>query len=263
MIYVCSDIHGLFDRYITLVNKLTENDTLYILGDVIDRGPDGIKIIKDVMTRNNIILISGNHEDFMYTYLSNQLKNSKYKSKSTNLFDNGASFSFWFYENNGGSITYKEFLKESDEDQMKIYNFISNLPMIVLLNINGQKFHLSHTGTILSHDFSQYDINDMPKILRRSDLNKKDIEIILWESVFNSSYMLYEDDFPNDYICIVGHVPVQIIRQYYDVNDYHIYKNENLIDIDSGCALYSIKNSNIKTALSYLCLNTLEDNYII
>lgn len=51
MIYVCSDIHGLFNRYNTLVNKLTKNDTLYILGDVIDRGPDGIKIIKDIITK--------------------------------------------------------------------------------------------------------------------------------------------------------------------------------------------------------------------
>ena len=29
-------------------------DTLYVLGDVIDRGPDGIKILQDMMLRPNV-----------------------------------------------------------------------------------------------------------------------------------------------------------------------------------------------------------------
>ena len=34
--------------------QFSDNDVLYILGDLIDRGPDGIKIIQDVMKRNNV-----------------------------------------------------------------------------------------------------------------------------------------------------------------------------------------------------------------
>ena len=31
--------------------EFTLRDTLYVLGDVIDRGPDGIKILQDMMLR--------------------------------------------------------------------------------------------------------------------------------------------------------------------------------------------------------------------
>ena len=36
MIYACSDIHGNLDRYNKVIQKITSDDELYILGDVID-----------------------------------------------------------------------------------------------------------------------------------------------------------------------------------------------------------------------------------
>lgn len=64
MIYVCSDIHGHYGLYLALLERLSlkPSDTLYILGDVIDRGPDGIKILQDMMKRPNVVPILGNHE---------------------------------------------------------------------------------------------------------------------------------------------------------------------------------------------------------
>lgn len=39
---------------------------------------------------------------------------------------------------------------------------------------------------------------------------------------------------------------------------------DNLIDINSGCAMFDLeKRSNLKTALSCLCLNTMEEYYIV
>ena len=50
MIYVMSDIHGEKEKFDTVMKKinLTEDDKLYILGDVIDRGNDGIQNLKRV-----------------------------------------------------------------------------------------------------------------------------------------------------------------------------------------------------------------------
>ena len=64
LIYVCSDLHGRYDRWRTLLQAidLRPNDTLYMLGDVIDRGPDGCKVLLDMMGRPNVIPILGNHE---------------------------------------------------------------------------------------------------------------------------------------------------------------------------------------------------------
>ena len=49
--YVISDIHGQYDTFMRMLKqiKFCEEDTLYILGDAIDRGPDGIKILKAIM----------------------------------------------------------------------------------------------------------------------------------------------------------------------------------------------------------------------
>lgn len=39
MIYVISDIHGCYDKYIKMLEKIrfSSEDTLYVLGDVLDR----------------------------------------------------------------------------------------------------------------------------------------------------------------------------------------------------------------------------------
>ena len=72
MIYVMSDLHGCYDKYINMLEKINfkYDDTLYILGDVIDRGDDGIKILSDMMKRHNIVTLLGNHEYMAYKVLS-------------------------------------------------------------------------------------------------------------------------------------------------------------------------------------------------
>lgn len=64
MTYAISDIHGEYDKFIAMLEliNLTDKDTLYILGDVLDRGPEPIKILNDMSTRSNVYPIIGNHE---------------------------------------------------------------------------------------------------------------------------------------------------------------------------------------------------------
>jgi hypothetical protein len=61
MIYVCSDIHGCYAKYLRMLEEidLKKSDTLYILGDVLDReGDGGIDILQDVMQTPNVTLIA-------------------------------------------------------------------------------------------------------------------------------------------------------------------------------------------------------------
>ena len=75
--YCLSDVHGMYGSYMQVIKKLRHNDHLYIIGDVIDRGKDGIKIIQDIMTRQvspnsnpQITFLLGNHEmQFLETLL--------------------------------------------------------------------------------------------------------------------------------------------------------------------------------------------------
>ncbi|MDD6083438.1 MAG: metallophosphoesterase, partial [Oscillospiraceae bacterium] len=54
-----SDIHGMYEKYLKMLDviKFSDDDVLYILGDIIDRGPEPIEIILDIMTRPNIVCL--------------------------------------------------------------------------------------------------------------------------------------------------------------------------------------------------------------
>lgn len=65
MVYVTSDLHGYpLEKFIARLESagFGEDDFLYVLGDVVDRGRDVIKIIKWLMRKRNAGLILGNHE---------------------------------------------------------------------------------------------------------------------------------------------------------------------------------------------------------
>ena len=64
MTYVISDIHGQYDMFMELIDKidLKQTDTLYVLGDILNRGPHPIKALRKLMEMPNAICIVGNHE---------------------------------------------------------------------------------------------------------------------------------------------------------------------------------------------------------
>ena len=57
--YVMSDIHGLWDKFEKMMNllNLKDNDKVYFLGDVIDRGADGIKILQYILNDPHFTLL--------------------------------------------------------------------------------------------------------------------------------------------------------------------------------------------------------------
>ena len=62
--YVISDIHGEYEKFMELLEEieLKDTDTLYVLGDVLDRGEHPIKVILKLMEMPNAFCIVGNHE---------------------------------------------------------------------------------------------------------------------------------------------------------------------------------------------------------
>ena len=71
MRYIVADLHGCYQQYQMLLEKIqfSEKDELYVLGDVVDRGPEPIKVLQDMMKRTNVIFILGNHDFIMYTLM--------------------------------------------------------------------------------------------------------------------------------------------------------------------------------------------------
>ena len=64
MHYVMSDLHGEYEKYkemLSLIN-FKDEDVLYVLGDVVDRGKHPLKIIQDMMKRPHVFPLIGNHD---------------------------------------------------------------------------------------------------------------------------------------------------------------------------------------------------------
>lgn len=106
MRYVISDIHGCKKEYLKLLEKIkfSANDHLYILGDAVDRGFNPIGVLKDIMGRNNVIFILGNH-DYLFYYLIKQLGFDLLNFKSE---DEKWDFRSWIKD--GGLPTMDSFL---------------------------------------------------------------------------------------------------------------------------------------------------------
>ena len=74
MTYVMSDLHGRYDLYVKMLDRIgfSDEDELFVLGDVVDRGPEPMKILMDMSMRPNVYPILGNH-DYMAEYLLGKL----------------------------------------------------------------------------------------------------------------------------------------------------------------------------------------------
>lgn len=64
--YAIGDIHGCYDEFMQLLKEIDFNsgkDTLYLVGDIVNRGPKSVEVLDWVLKNsNNVISILGNHE---------------------------------------------------------------------------------------------------------------------------------------------------------------------------------------------------------
>ena len=73
MNYVISDIHGCYKEFKTLLKNIgfSSADTLFVLGDMVDRGPDPIGVLRLMASYPNIYPLAGNPtltEEFLHKY---------------------------------------------------------------------------------------------------------------------------------------------------------------------------------------------------
>lgn len=131
MIYCMSDIHGEYDRFMKMLKliEFSETDTLYIIGDVIDRKPGGIDILQKIMVSSNMVMLLGNHEQMCLDTLG-----------PNNVIGRR---SLWL--KNGGSDTYRELMyMMTPAERHRILHYLSSLPDHLDIEVDGMKFHLVH-----------------------------------------------------------------------------------------------------------------------
>jgi serine/threonine protein phosphatase 1 len=123
----------MFEKYESMLKLIgfSEMDELYIIGDVIDRGIDGVKILQDIMKRRNVHVIMGNHELMaVETLLAEDLDTQLEKMD--------------LWECNGGACTYESLMNLSGQEREKIVDFMMDLPEYAEIEVNGHKFYFVH-----------------------------------------------------------------------------------------------------------------------
>ena len=152
MTYVISDIHGCYKQYIELLEKINfhDKDVLYVLGDAIDRGPEPIKVIQDIIKRKNVFFILGNHELLMYRVIKPIISSNKRKKK----LSKEAKLEYEEWLSDGGLITENYFWGLAEEEQHEILDFIESSPEAIEVECDGEKYFLTHG------DKKNWDVNN-------------------------------------------------------------------------------------------------------
>lgn len=258
--YIMSDVHGQYKAYRKMLQniKFGKEDQLYVLGDVIDRGPDGLSIIWDIMHRKNVELILGNHE-FMLLNALEYLRDREAGKLPKLDEDNLSPFELWTHPCNGGEGTCLEFMDFDVEKQKAMEEFLRSCNLIKRIRVENKSYHLSHSFS-LNRPFG--------KEVPLAKLSYKDAEKIVWESIFDRPKNVMPgpgEEKPFAYardIYVVGHIFTQRLNWMNEHNQGKIYRESNyrgykVIDVDCGMALNSRSSR-----LGCLCLETGEEYYV-
>ena len=194
MHYVMSDIHGQYDQYIKLLKKINfnDNDVLYVLGDVVDRGPHPIKILQDMMLRFNVYPLIGNHE-YMFLEVLQFLMNEITEESVQELEDHDErleAMQLWLED--GGKSTLDEFMQLSREEMYDIMDYLEEFIAYEEVKVNNNDFILVHAGldnfskdrSLDSYDlyeliFERIDYLKQLKVIQTLDISIKIIELLI------------------------------------------------------------------------------------
>ena len=113
--FVLSDIHGYYKTFLKMLEQIrfSDDDFMYVIGDVIDRGDQGIAIIKDLMQRKNVEMFLGNHELMMLNAIDYQRRKRQGLVQEDPFDDHLTPYELWTHPANGGGQTFEDFLYDA------------------------------------------------------------------------------------------------------------------------------------------------------
>lgn len=233
MIYAMSDIHGEYDKYLKMLDKIRfgEEDTLYILGDVVDRGDQPARILQNMAMRENVFPIMGNHEAVAMEMMKRLLVEITEENAESHI-DAELMSRLMDWQMDGGSATMKDFRRLTPDERADLMDYMSDFSLYETVDAGERTFVLVHAGL---HNFSP----SRPLRSYRAD------ELLFERHDYGRRYF----DDPSIYI-VTGHTPTLALT-----GKAEIYHANNNILIDCGAAFPGGR-------LACLCLDTMEEFYV-
>lgn len=203
--YVISDIHGEYEMFLEMLNliEFSDADVMYVLGDMVDRGPKSLEVVEHVMTSHNIKAIMGNHEEMLIDGITS--------------FGMTGSMASRMFEGTNGYEVYKKLRKLWYKDRAKaseIIRYMRSLPLYKDIYVENQRYLLVHAG------------------IKHSNVEENTKDDLLW---IREEFIANEEPFISPigdkaFTVIFGHTPTPMI----DGGEPEIYWGANKIGIDCG-----------------------------
>ena len=235
-IWVIGDVHGCYQQFMGLVNSplIGENDIVILIGDIIDRGPDSVKMLDWAMENVNnggrYYMIRGNHEQNIiddYTSFSDkQARKNNYRIQAGEQPVDYNEFSIY---NLRCQYDFCEYMERANilkvGQALKYIEWMKNLPMYLRVQVpDGKKFVIAHAwfeGKLMDDGAVRPTISD---------------EDILWYRDIDGSDNLCKYDYNpmEDEMLIHGHTPIPAFKERTGKLAEPLYR-EHSINIDGGC----------------------------
>ena len=235
MIFVTSDLHGRMDSLMKLLHHAhffdSEENWLYILGDVIDRNDNGgIDILKWLLLQPNVQLLLGNHDEML---LANRWLFQEINDDTIDAIDMQNIQTLTLWQTNGAECTIQALSKEPPETRQDILEYLEECPLIECVNVEDTEYVLVHSG--------------LGNYAKDKPLDAYTADELLWER----PQMDTQYD-PQAYTVIFGHTPTGL---YGEDHQNRIIKTDSWWNIDTGAAM-----PNGRPML--LCLDTKKEFYL-
>lgn len=207
--FVVSDIHGMYGHFIKLLEHWNRDDKLIILGDMIDRGPDSLKVVQHVMelkAKHDVVVLQGNHDQMINDFVSNPFEHG-------DLYCN----------HNGGVPTLISF---TGEEHIMYRSFAERAELVKQLREHELEFleqgHLYYEfGKVLFTHAGFCSFRDC------------------WEETADNQFVWIRDHYKHKnntgLVNVFGHTPTQLINEDKS-NDVWVSEDKTYIGIDGACA---------------------------
>lgn len=214
MIYATSDLHGCPPQeFRQLLQKagFSDEDFLFVLGDVIDRGECGIDLLLTLSQMGNAQLILGNHEAMMLSckFLFQEVSEESLECLTV---ENLALMQTWL--DNGGNSTIQAMRKLTKADPELadgIWDYLADAPLYDIIRAGNRTYILTHSG--LGNFSPGKDLDDYTPeelLMHRPDLT---------ERYFTGATVVF------------GHTPTLLYGEAYAG---HALRTDTWINIDTG-----------------------------
>ena len=229
MTYVMSDIHGNYTAFKQMLKEInfTDDDLLYIVGDLVDYGSESMELLCDVSMRTNVYAIVGEHDFEALRMLSGFAKMLESGAAPDPAF--AAAMKEWVVD--GGAATLEGFRALDADMREGVLDYLSDMALFEEITVKNADYLLVHAG-----------IRNFTEDVVLDDLSPEDF---IYEGIDP------EREYYEDKTIIVGHVHTSELP---DADPDMIYYGNGSIFMDCG----SDKNGTI----GCLCLDNGKEYYV-